>query len=273
MISTDLSPDGIETIPGLGTRTVVVGLLEAGDEGAAAEPVNDPRAVATRARRLTAAGADAIEVAPCESPDADAEGQARLLRAVVLALAPALSAPVSVLTSHARLGAAALEAGARLLNDPTGFRRDPDLARVAAAHGALTVLGCEGDEAACGRDPVEATAAALSRSVDAALAAGLPASRLIVDPRLGGARPVAESLRLVREIGGLKARLGLPILITTSRRGLVDRMAERAEPSARAAAALALAAAAALAGADMIRTHEVAAYREAMRAMDALRQA
>jgi dihydropteroate synthase len=229
-------------------------------------------------RRLVAEGADILDIGgestrPGATP-VDAAEEARRILPVIAALAGEIAAPISVDTMKARVAAQALAAGARILNDVRGFLGDPDMARVAAEHGAIAVLmhwethaqDPDADIWAVVRD-------GLARSVDAALAAGCRADRLILDPGVGFGKTVTQNLQLIRWAGRLKAEFGLPVLIGASRKRMIDAILGGRGVDERLPGTLALHVAAVLAGADVIRAHDARENADALRVAAALRDA
>lgn len=181
-----------------------------------------------------------------------------------------LGLPVSIDTSHAAVAEAALDLGATIVNDVSGLA-DPTLALIAAEHAAWLVVMHNGwrlgDE---GRgDVVLRVGDALAALVDRAVAAGVPAERVIVDPGLGFGKSAAESLTLVRRLGELRARFaGQPLLVGPSRKRFIAAALGGAEMDDRLEGTLAVVALAVAAGADLIRVHDV---RPAVRAARAAR--
>lgn len=239
----------------------------------------DADAAVAHGMRLAAEGADVLDVGgestrPGAAPVGAAEEQARILP-VIRALAGAAGLPISVDTWRASTAAAALAAGARIVNDVRGFQADPGIARVAAEHGAEAILmHWEGHATDPGRDVLEAARGWLARSVDVALAAGVAEERLTLDPGIGFGKTPAQNLRLIAEVGRLKAWFGLPVMIGASRKRMIPAIlgGERSM-EARLPATLALHVGAVLAGADAIRAHDAAAHRDALDMAAALRAA
>ncbi len=236
----------------------------------------DARRAAAHGRRLLAEGADILDIGgestrPGATP-VDAETEMRRILPVIRALAAEAAAPISVDTFKARTAAAALEAGAAMVNDVRGFLADPDIARVVAEHGAGAVLmHSRPHEAAPEPDIREAVRRGLGRSLEAALAAGVPEDRILLDPGLGFGKTPEQNLALAADPGWLKAEFGLPVLIGASRKRLIARLTGAAPEDDRLAGTLALHVAAALAGADAIRAHDVRPHRDALRVAAAVR--
>jgi dihydropteroate synthase len=260
-------------------RTLLMGVVNVtpdsfSDGGAFAEA---PAAIA-RARALVADGADIVDIGgESTRPGAEpvpARDEAARVVPVVRALRE-LAAVVSVDTYKAEVAAAALDAGAEIVNDVSGGTLDPEILRVAARHGACVVLGhlrgSPADMNAQARygDVVHDVAAELEARIDEAVAAGVSLSRLWIDPGLGFAKRADHSLELLARLGELGA-LGRPIVVGASRKSFVGKLTGR-EVGDREIGTAAANTAAVLAGANVVRVHDVAAQRDAVRIADAIR--
>jgi dihydropteroate synthase len=205
----------------------------------------------------------------------EAEETQRLVRAVG-ALAAKLSVPVSVDTSRPAVARAALEAGARVVNDVSALS-DPALARVAAEHDAgLIVMAAPGP----GR-VVDTPMATVTRILRAALAtanaAGVPTDHIVLDPGIGFFRDAdvawhAWDVAVLAELPTLAA-LGRPLCVGVSRKSFVGAITGRSDPAARLSGSLAATAAAVLGGAAVVRTHDVAETIDAVRVAERVRGA
>jgi dihydropteroate synthase len=192
-----------------------------------------------------------------------AELEIRRAVPIVEALAKRFAVPISIDTRKAAVAEAALGAGATIVNDVSGLRCDPELARVVARAGAGLVLGHLRGEPETMQlaphfdDVLAEVAAELADSVARARAAGIPAARLAVDPGLGFGKRLEDNLALLANAGWLRERLGLPVLLGPSRKAFLGALT--GEPvEARDAASAAACAVAAFAGADALRVHDVA---------------
>lgn len=197
---------------------------------------------------------------------------------VIAELAKATEAPLSIDTRKARVAQAALEAGARVVNDVSGLRFDPGLAAVAARHGATLILGhLRGVPATMQRDVrfhdvLAEVARELAASVRMARAAGVATDRIAVDPGIGFGKELEHNLALLAGAGWLRERLGLPVLVGPSRKAFLGRLT--GDPAgAREAATLAACAVAAYEGADALRVHDPAGAARAAAVARALRGA
>ena len=199
---------------------------------------------------------------------------------VISALA-AEGAVVSVDTMRAEVAAAAVEAGARVVNDVSGGLADPEMLPLVAAGRATYVAmhwRAHADRMARHTDypsgVVPGVRAELRERVDAALAAGIDHGRLVLDPGLGFAKTPAQSWELLRGLPELDA-LGCRLLVGASRKSflgwlLADADGEPRPVDRREAAHLAVVLHAARAGVWAVRVHDVGSACDALRAWDML---
>lgn len=245
-----------------GRRTYIMGILNATPDsfsGDGLQQAADPvEAAVARAKAMAAAGADLLDIGaestrPRAAPVGEEEEIARLLP-ILRAVASAVTVPISVDTAKARVAEAALANGASCLNDVWGLQRDPEMAAVAARAG-VPVIAMHNQEGTDYRDLLGEITAFLRRSLEAAAAAGLPATQVIVDPGIGFGKTRQQNLEVLRRLGELRG-LGRPILLGTSRKSVIGLtldlpVGERAFGTA-ATVALGIAG-----GADLVRVHDV----------------
>lgn len=237
-------------------------------------------------RRLLADGADLVDVGgESTRPGAvrvDPDVEARRVVPVIEALT-ADGAVVSVDTMRAEVAAAAIEAGARVVNDVSGGRADPDMARVLADAGLPWILmhwrpsaahsdagrrfTHRVDDVGGYRDVVSEVSGELLAQVDAAVSAGVDPDRIILDPGLGFAKTAVHNWALLHALPTLVG-LGFPVLVGASRKRflgtlLADGGTDR-PPAGREVATAAITALAAADGAWGVRVHDVAASRDAI---------
>jgi dihydropteroate synthase len=183
--------------------------------------------------------------------------------------------PTSIDTTRASVAAAALEAGAALVNDVSGGLADPEMAGVVADAGVPWILmhwrGHSRDMArlAAYHDVVADVCTELRARVDAALAAGVAADRIIVDPGLGFAKTAEHNWQLSAHLDAVMA-LGYPVLFASSRKSYLGRLLAAPDGTPRPvdqrdAATLATSVLAVLAGVWGIRVHDVAATVDAIK--------
>ncbi len=229
------------------------------------------------AHRMWQRGADLIDVGgESTRPGAsrvDAETEIERVLPVIRALASD-GVAMSVDTTRAAVAAAALEAGAQVINDVSGGLADPDMARVAAESGVPWVLmhwrGHSKDMNALATydDVVTEVRDELTARVDAALAAGVRAEAIVLDPGLGFAKRAEHDWALLSRLDVLLA-LGFPVLVGASRKRFLGRLladadGEPRQASEREDATAAVSTLAAAAGAWGVRVHEVGASLDAV---------
>jgi dihydropteroate synthase len=248
-------------------------------------------AIVRAALGMVEAGAALIDVgarstAPYLDTDIDdATETARLGRTVEL-LAPKLPVPVSADTARPGPARAALDAGARVINDVSTLR-DPRLAREVAARSVGLILMAAPDARPRGprltrgttraTSPVATVASLLRLGLRRARAAGILAERIVIDPGIGffrhGGLPWHEwDVRVLAGLAALR-RLRRPLCVGVSRKSFIGAIVERPDTADRLAGSLAATTIAVLKGAALIRTHDVAETRDAVRIAERLREA
>ncbi len=242
----------------------------------------DPEKAIEHAQRLVAEGADAIDLGPASShPDAarvEPDEEIRRLRPVVDRLLSA-GVSVSIDSFRAETQRFGLERGVAWLNDIQGFPDSEHWPRLARADCKLVVMHSiqrRGKAQRSESDPetiVAEVSSFLEQRVADLTAAGIARARIVVDPGMGfflGRGPEA-SLAVLRALPGLRRKLGLPLLVSVSRKSFLQRLVGR-DVSTVGAATLAAESLVAWRGVDWIRTHEVRALRDALGVVEALRQ-
>jgi dihydropteroate synthase len=253
------------------------------DSFADARSLRDPSDAVAAALAMQADGADLIDVGGestrpgAETISADEE-LSRVLP-VLEALRGRLAVPISIDTAKADVARAAIAAGAALVNDVSGLRRDPLLAGAVAGTGAaLILMHTRGSsktmyaEAAYG-DVVAEVIAELRVSLRCAIEAGVPLERVIVDPGVGFAKRPSHSYGVLAHLAELAAALDRPVLIGPSRKSFL-REAVGGRPAAeRDWGTAAAVTAAVLAGAHIVRVHAVAEMTQVVRVAEEIRRA
>ena len=265
-------------------RCVVMGVLnvtpDSFSDGGRHDTVD---AAVAHGLEMVTAGADYVDVGgESTRPGADrvaADQELHRVLPVVTELARA-GVAVSVDTTRSWVAAAALAAGAVLVNDVSGGLADPAMAEVVADAGVPWVLmHRRGDSRdmyaqASYRDVVADVRRELCRRVDAALAAGVDAGRVVVDPGLGFAKLPEHDLALLAGLDAVTG-LGLPVLVGASRKRFLGAVLTAADgrtrtPLERDGATLATTVLAASAGAWGVRVHDVAGSADAVRVLGAV---
>ena len=233
---------------------------------------------------LVSDGADLVDVGgESTRPGAiriDAEEELRRVIPVVRGLA-AEGVPVSVDTMRADVAEQALAAGAVLINDVSGGRADPRMIQVAVETASPIVLmhwrgHSDGMQMLTTYDDVvRDVVRELSVQVDAALAAGVPESRIVVDPGLGFSKNADQNWLILAHLDAFTA-LGFPLLVAASRKRFLGELLASPEgelrpTDEREAATVAVSTLAAAAGAWAVRVHESRASADAVRVVARLR--
>jgi dihydropteroate synthase len=260
-----------------GERTYVMGILNVTPDSFSGDGLlavaGDPvQAAVEAARRMADEGADLLDVGgessrPGHLPVPEAEEIARVVPVVAAVRAALPAMPLAIDTTKPAVAAAALEAGADLVNDVWGVAQDDSLARIAAARGAPLVLVHNRAEARYTALLAEIVAD-LQRAVERAVAAGVPREHLIVDPGFGFGKAPDHNLALLRDLALLRA-LGLPVLLGASRKSTLGKVLDL-PPDERIEATLATTVLAVAAGVDIVRVHDVRPNVRAARLADAV---
>lgn len=247
-------------------------------------------AAVAHARAMAAEGADIIDVGGQSTrPGSNlisADEEAERVLPVIEALAQhpeTCAVPLSIDTFYADVATAAVDAGATMVNDVSGGTLDPGMLPAVARLGVPYVLmhmrgtpqTMQSKENTTYGDVVADVAAALQEGATRAMHAGIEPWRLVLDPGLGFAKTEAGNVQLMGQLGRLRALLrppvaGAPFLLGPSRKGFLGRLTGRKEAVDRDWATAAAAALCVREGANIIRAHNVAAVRDAVRVADAV---
>jgi dihydropteroate synthase len=255
------SGDGI-ALPGRGEQEIVAMALD-------------------QARAFVAAGAEIIDVGAestrpgavyGEHAETDAETEMALAVPVVAALAHGLAgrALLSIDTSKGAVARAALAAGAVIVNDVWAAQRDPGTAEAAAAAGAYLVLMHNQEVADYPEGLMTTVVAWLRHAAEGAIRAGVPREHLLADPGIGFGKTPAQSIELLHRLGELKAAVGLPLVVGTSRKRFIGEILGGLPANERVEGTAATVALAIAAGADVVRVHDVGHMARTVRVADAI---
>lgn len=275
-----------------GSRTYVMGILNITPDSFSGDGLVGPRQIdlagaLAQARRFAAAGVHLLDVGgestrPGAAPVSAQEELERVVP-VVRALAQEIELPISIDTYKAEVAEAALQAGARIVNDVWGLRVDPQLAGVAARYQAPVILmhnrsswaQPEIRQRLGGRyigAPYENLLADVQRelleSVALAHAAGIPDEQIILDPGIGFGKTVEQNLELLDRLGEIRA-LGYPLLLGASRKSFIGYTLDL-PPDQRVEGTAAAVAVGIVRGADIVRVHDVEAMLRVVRMTDAI---
>jgi dihydropteroate synthase len=243
----------------------------------------DPERAVAHGLKLVAAGADFLDVGgESTRPGAvevDPSEELRRIAPVLRGLRAKTEVPISVDTRKAAVAEAAIELGADLINDVSGFQFDPALPQVVGrSSAACCVMHAQGPPQTMQnhpryRDVIAEILAFLGSALDRAIAAGIAKERILVDPGIGFGKTAGQNLLILRRLSDFRA-LGRPILVGTSRKSFLQALTRDKLPSERLIGTLgSLAAIAASGSADLLRVHDVREAKEAVAVADAIRQA
>ena len=236
------------------------------------------RAVA-HGERMAHEGADLIDVGgestrPGVLPVSAEEEIARVIP-VIRGLRRKISLPISIDTMKSQVARAALDEGADVINDISALGFDAAMASLAAAEKAPVVLmHMQGTPRTMQQSPsygdvVEEVRTYLHSRMQFAVESGVETERIVIDPGIGFGKNLEHNLALLRGLSALTA-LGRPVLVGTSRKTFLGKLLDAA-PEERLEGSLAAAVAAVLAGANIVRVHDVKEAVRAVRIADALR--
>jgi len=267
----------------LGPRTLVMGVINVtpdsfSDGGRAIDPLR----ARDIAQAMEAAGADILDIGgESTRPGAEPVGAAEELARVVPALqaiAPSVAIPISIDSYKAAVAAAALDEGAAIVNDISGFGFDPQLGALVASRGAAAILmHARGNfetmhERTDYGDVVAEVIVELQEALKRAADCGVERAQLIIDPGLGFSKRAAHSFAVLAGLTAI-AEMGLPILIGPSRKSFLASATGPLSPEDRDWATAAAITASVLAGAHIVRVHNVEKMVHVVRVADRLRLA
>lgn len=272
---------GVEV--GDGLPVAVVGALNVSPESFYSGSVVRGRdELLTAGERMVEAGALIVDVGGMSTAPylagriSEAEEAERLGRAIEW-LAAKLAVPISADTCRSGPARVALDAGARIINDVSGLTADPGLAPLVARTGVgLILMAGARRPVDAGARPMDVVTDLIEESLAVARRAGIDAGRIVVDPGIGffrtADRPWHEwDAEVLGRLGAL-APLGRPVCVGVSRKSFIGAIAGPAGPQERLPGSLAAAAIAVMNGAHVLRCHDVAETRQAVRVAEAIRR-
>ena len=267
-----------------GKRTYVMGVINVSPDSFSGDGLADAEEAVARAKRLASEGADIIDIGgestrPGSGPISINEELRRVLP-VVEKLTHEISVPLSVDTYKMDVARRALDAGANVINDIWGLKKEPRLAELAAQKGVPIALMSNQRDSPC-YDIMPAIISDLKRAIEQASDAGVPWENIIIDPGIGFGKKQAQNLEILRRLDELKA-LGRPILLGSSRKSVIgwvldltpeQRSSEVAfvpPGDQRLEGTAATIAMGIVKGADIVRVHDVKEMARVCRMSDAI---
>lgn len=259
-----------------GERTYVMGVCNLSPDSFSGDGLgNDIEAVVAQAQRFIADGADIIDVGgestrPGIDPRAidDTDAELELVIPAIERLVNEITVPISIDTYKSAVASRAVTAGASMINDIWGLKRDPGIARVAAETGVPIILMGNQRDAPPHTGIMARVISDLERSISLAREAGVPEENIIVDPGTGFGKSLEQNLEIVNRLAELK-RLGKPILLGTSRKSMIGLVLDL-PPEQRVEGTAATVAIGIANGADMVRVHDVKEMVRVCRMSDAI---
>jgi dihydropteroate synthase len=262
----------------LGARTLVMGVLNVTpDSFSDGGKFFDSSAAIEATLAMEAASADILDIGGEStrpgSLEISAEEELARVRPVLGALAGRLKIPISIDTRKSEVAEWAIAAGAEIVNDVTGLRTDPRIAGVASRNRVpLILMHMRGEPHTMQKQPFARSAvrdvlSGLKRSIAIARRSGVPKSQIIVDPGIGFGKSFEQNYELIVRLPEI-ARLGFPILIGTSRKAFLGKTLHGKPPDERIWGTAATVAASILAGAQIVRVHDVAEMVQVARVTD-----
>jgi dihydropteroate synthase len=238
----------------------------------------DPEAAIPHAIEMVSQGAGIVDVGgESTRPGAAAVSEADELHRVlpvIEALAGAISVPISIDTRKPSVAAAAVEAGASIVNDTSGEEVDPEMDEVVARTGAaVVIMHSRGTPATMKTltdysDVVRETTAFLTQRAEQAAEAGVPTASIALDPGIGFAKTPQQSLQLLAGLDEL-AGTGWPVVVGTSRKSFIGATLGVPEDQRLEGTAATVAWAVAR-GAHVVRVHDVEAMSRVVRMTEAI---
>ena len=242
----------------------------------------DPERAVARAATMLDEGARVIDVggestrpgSDPVSPDEEARRVIPVIRGIV---ADRPDAIVSIDTYRAGIAEAALEAGARIVNDVTALRGDPRMAGVVAeARCPVVLMHMLGEPKTMQRDPrygdvVREVRDFLAGRAEQAIAAGVEEANVILDPGIGFGKTLEHNLALLNDLDSI-VKLGFPVLVGASRKSFIGKITGVEEAKDRLFGTVAANVIAYERGATLFRVHDVRANREALTLAEAVRR-
>jgi len=267
-----------------GKRTYVMGVINVSPDSFSGDGLADVEGAVARAERLSSEGADIIDIGgestrPASTPISPDEELRRVIP-VVEKLAHKISVPLSVDTYKLEVARQALNAGANMINNIWGLKKEPRLAELAAQKGVPIALMSNQRGTPC-HDIMSAVISDLKRAVEQALDAGVPWENIIIDPGIGFGKTQEQNLEVLQRLDELQA-LGRPILLGSSRKSFIgwvldltpeQRLNEVASvpPGDQRLEGTAATIAIGIAkGADIVRVHDVKEMARVCKMSDAL---
>ena len=262
------------------SKTYVMGILNVTKDSFYPSSRVDISNIAKVAKKMEEEGADILDVgAESTRPGAlpiNAKEEAKKIVQAVKEIRKVTELPISIDTYRASTAEAGIAAGADMINDISGLKFDPQMAKtIAKLNIPVVVMHIKGTPRDMQKDPhyddvIKEVHNELERSIDIAINAGVAKEKIIIDPGIGFGKRLEDNLNLIVHLDYFED-LDCPILIGISRKSMINMImpmdvSERLEPT------IALNSVAVMKGANIVRVHDVRPHVKAMKMIDALKE-
>ena len=266
-----------------GKRTYIMGIINVSPDSFSGDGVTTVEDAMAQAQRFVEEGADILDVGgESTRPNSTAisiDEELKRVIPVIERLSSDVDTPISIDTMKYEVAQKALTAGAVILNDQWGLKKEPRLAKLAAKNGAPLILMSNqrekggydqqtGRDTGFYRDVMGEVITFLKGSIETALKAGIPQENIIIDPGIGFGKTWQQDIEILRRLGELKV-LGQPILIGTSRKSLI-KMVLDLPANQRIEGTAATVAIGIVNGANIVRVHDVKQMARVCKMADAI---
>lgn len=266
-----------------GKRTYVMGILNTSPESFSGDGISGPEAALAQAQQMIEDGADILDIGgestkPGYQP-ISAEEELRRVIPVIERIAPVISIPISIDTTKHEVAVQAVKAGATIINDQWGLKKETKLAVLSAEKNLPIILmsnqrdkggfdiGVQRDASTYG-DVISEVKSSLTYSIKTALEAGVKIDNIILDPGIGFGKTWQQDIEIVRRMEELTL-LGRPILLGPSRKSLI-KMVLNLPANDRVEGTAAVIAIGIAKGADIVRVHDVKQIARVCKMSDAI---
>ena len=266
-----------------GERTYVMGIVNTSPDSFSGDGAADIESAVAQACRFIDEGADILDIGGESTrpgfSQISVEEEIKRVVPVIERLASRINVPVSIDSSKYEVVKQALAAGASILNDQWGLKKEPRLAELAVKQNIPIILMSNqrdvgGYDATSGRDTANYSDVmteviiSLRKSVALAQQAGVLKENIIIDPGIGFGKTWQQDIEIIRRLRELEA-IGLPILIGTSRKSLI-KMVLNLPANQRVEGTAATVAVSITNGADIVRVHDVKQMARVCKMTDAI---
>jgi dihydropteroate synthase len=256
----------------LPVRPIIMGILnvtpDSFSDGGAYASLDEAIAAA---QGMVAEGATIIDIGgestrPGYAP-LDAATEMKRTIPAIESLAAISDVPISIDTYKAEVATAGLKAGAHIVNDVWGLKRDPDMAKAIADGGAAAIIMHNREQIDGPLDIFEDMKAFFAVAVDKALRAGVGEDQIVLDPGIGFGKTLEQNLAILGNLARLN-EYGFPVLLGASRKSFINKVSP-SDPGERIGGSVVTTVFAALAGVSIVRVHDVATHMQALRIVEA----